>query len=91
MIKYTLNNKLDLNIPWDDCCGWVSERGVHFILDHKTITSFWKRGDVSRNDVDIDDADTLAELISHSGVCTLDEVIKPLYSEDEVFCWKYNE
>ena len=64
---------------------------MHFILDHKTITSFWKRGDVSRNDVDIDDADTLAELISHSGVCTLDEVIKPLYSEDEVFCWKYNE
>lgn len=83
MIKYTLNNKLNLNVPWDDCYGWVSGRGVHFILDDKTIASFWKQGGVSRDDVDIEDADTLAELISHSGVCTLDEVIKLLYSEDD--------
>ena len=83
MVKFTFNTTLNLNIPWCDCYGWVSGQGVHFILNSTTIASFWKTGEIDRNDLDVEDADTILEVIEHSGVCAADDVIKILYTDED--------
>lgn len=57
MVKFTFNTTLNLNIPWCDCYGWASGQGVHFILNSTTIASFWKTGEIDRNDLDVEDDD----------------------------------
>ena len=36
-----------------------------------------------RNDLDVEDADTILEMIEHSGVCAADDVIKILYTDKD--------
>ena len=56
-------------------CGQIAFRQLGVEVDR--YISY----EIDRNDFDVEDADTLLEMIEHSGVCAADDVIKILYSD----------
>lgn len=71
----------DVNVPIEDCYGWVTSCGVHFISNDGTaVTSFWEPDDAITVELLDKHYDTLTDIIKHTSICTTDEVIRVLDS-----------
>ena len=83
MVRFSAVANNQLNTLWHDTYGWVTSAGVHFIADAYTVVSFWTTGEIEVNAIDADGQDTLADIIKDINICTEDEVLKVLLSEDD--------
>ena len=83
MVRFSVVTNDQLNALWHDTYGWVTSAGVHFIADAYTVVSFWTTGEIDVNKINADEQDTLANIIKDTKICTEDEVLKVLLSEDD--------
>ena len=83
MVRFSAVANNQLNTLWHDTYGWVTSAGVHFIVDASTVVSFWTTGEIDVDKIDADEKDTLADIIRDTHICTEDEVLKVLLSEDD--------
>lgn len=82
MIKYTNCFNINLDTPLDECYGWVTSAGVHFIGGSDTIINFWALGDTDVTSPTVT-CRTLGDVIRSTNICTPDEIIKVLYSDKD--------
>lgn len=83
MVRFSAVANNQLNTLWHDTYGWVTSAGVHFIADAYTVVSFWTTGEIDVDKINADEKDTLANIIKDTHICTEDEVLKVLLSEDD--------
>lgn len=83
MVRFSVVTNDQLNALWHDTYGWVTSASVNFIADAYTVVSFWTTGEIDVNKINADEQDTLANIIKDTKICTEDEVLKVLLSEDD--------
>lgn len=83
MVRFSEVTKDQLNTLWHDTYGWVTSAGVHFIADAYTVVSFWTTGEIDVDGINTDETSTLADIIKDTHICTENEVLKVLLSEDD--------
>lgn len=83
MVRLSAVANNQLNTLWHDTYGWVTSAGVHFIADAYTVVSFWTTGEIDVYEINTDETSTLADIIKDTHICTENEVLKVLLSEDD--------
>lgn len=83
MVRFSEVTKDQLHTLWHDTYGWVTSAGVHFIADAYTVVSFWTTGEIDVSGINTDETSTLADIIKDTHICTENEVLKVLLSEDD--------
>lgn len=83
MVRFSEVTKDQLNTLWHDTYGWVTSAGVHFIADAYTVVSFWTTSEIDVYGINTDETSTLADIIKDTHICTENEVLKVLLSEDD--------
>lgn len=71
----------DVNVLTENCYGWVTSCGVHFISNDGTaVTSFWEPDGAITVEQLNGHYEILADVIKHTSICTTDEVVRVLDS-----------
>ncbi len=83
MVRFSAVANNQLNTLWHDTYGWVTSAGVHFIADAYTVVSFWTTGEIDVYGINTDETSALADIIKDTHICTENEVLKVLLSEDD--------